>query len=323
MGVETMSRGQFEQVHERIWRVPSPYEGGGVTNVYIVRGAKTALVDTGVVGTPTHDVTPALAALGLSLSDVDLVANTHGHMDHLGGNAELKDVGAEIALHQADVPRAESNAFHAEQLRGMFQAIGMERFAAAREAVVLRLLGREVGVDRVLDDGDVLDLGADVRLTVVHTPGHTGGSVCYWWEAAGLLITGDSVQARRLNPGGVPIIEDPARYGASMERARDLGVNTLLMGHAFLGASGPLGPVARGERVAEVFHESLATHQALTRAFAEAVQAVPGGDGGEIARRAVAAAQAELGLENEAETGLPPGYIRTLPSYLRAARPRG
>ena len=82
-----MAGGQFEQVHERVWRVPSEFEGGTVTQVYIVRGAITALVDTGVFGTPTNDVAPALASLGLSLSDVDLVVNTHGHMDHLGGNS--------------------------------------------------------------------------------------------------------------------------------------------------------------------------------------------------------------------------------------------
>ena len=121
-----MSTGGFEQVHDRIYRVPSLFEGGTVTNVYVVRGAITAVVDTGVLGTPTNDVVPALATLGLSLSDVDLVVNTHGHMDHLGGNAELKDAGADIALHRADVPRAESNQFHADQLRDLYSVIGAD-----------------------------------------------------------------------------------------------------------------------------------------------------------------------------------------------------
>ena len=119
-----MAKHPFEQVHERVWRVPSEFEGGTVTNVYIVRGEVTALVDTGVFGTPTNDVTPALASLGLSLSDVDLVVNTHGHMDHLGGNSEVKDAGgAEIALHRNDLPLAESNEFHAQRLRELYPVI--------------------------------------------------------------------------------------------------------------------------------------------------------------------------------------------------------
>ena len=76
-----MVAGQFEQVHARIWRVPSDFKSSGVTtatNVYVVRGAITALVDTGVFGTPTNDVAPALTSLGLALGDVDLVVNTHG-----------------------------------------------------------------------------------------------------------------------------------------------------------------------------------------------------------------------------------------------------
>lgn len=315
-----MAGGQFEQVHERIWRVPSPYEGGGLTNVYVVRGAITALVDTGVVGTPTNDVAPALAALGLALGDVDLVVNTHGHMDHLGGNAELKDVGAEIALHHADRPLAESNEYHAQRLRELYPVIEADHLRPAREAMTLRLLGRAVGVDRLLDDGDVVDLGADVKLTVVHTPGHTVGSVCYYWEAAGVLLTGDSVQARGVHAGTLPIVEDPASYAASLERAREIRPSTLLMGHAFQGPSGPLGPVARGSRVADVFDESLRTHAVLSEAFARALRDAPTASGGALARRAVEIAGGDLALEIDPALGFPGGFFRTLPGYLTLAR---
>jgi glyoxylase-like metal-dependent hydrolase (beta-lactamase superfamily II) len=315
-----MAGDRFEQVHDRIWRVPSEFEGGTVTQVYIVRGAITALVDTGVFGTPTNDVAPVLASLGLSLGDVDLVVNTHGHMDHLGGNSEVKDAGAEIALHHADVPLAESNENHARRLRELFPVIDADHLRPAREAMTMRMLGRAVGVDRVLDDGDVVDLGADVRLTVVHTPGHTGGSVCYYWEAAGLLLTGDSIQARGVHRGSLPIVEDPASYAASLKRAREIRPSALLMGHGFHGPDGPLGPVARGGPVDDVFRESLLAHDVLSRAFAGAVKAAPAGSGGELARRALAAAGAELTLENDPATGFPAGYFRTLPGYLQLAR---
>jgi glyoxylase-like metal-dependent hydrolase (beta-lactamase superfamily II) len=315
-----MAQHPFEPVHDRIWRVPSPYEGGGITNVYIVRGAITALVDTGVFGTPTNDVAPALASLGLSLSDVDLVVNTHGHMDHLGGNSEVKDAGAEIALHQADLPLAESNEFHAQRLRELYPVIDADHLRPAREAMTMRLLGRAVGVDRVLDDGDVVDLGADVKLTVVHTPGHTVGSVCYHWEQEGILLTGDSIQARGVHARTVPIVEDPASYAESLKRARDIRPRTLMMGHGFAGPSGPLGPVARDGRVNDVFYESLRTHNVLSLAFASALYENSNGSGGDLARRAVEIATPDLDLAIDPALGFPGGFFRTLPGYLTIAR---
>jgi glyoxylase-like metal-dependent hydrolase (beta-lactamase superfamily II) len=321
---EMMAAGAFEQVHERIWRVPSDFGSSGVTtatNVYVVRGAITAIVDTGVFGTPTNDVAPALASLGLSLGDVDLVVNTHGHFDHLGGNAEVKDAGgAEIALHRADLPLAESNEHHARRLRELYPVIDADHLRPAREAMTMRLLGRAVGVDRVLDDGDVVDLGSDVHLTVVHTPGHTGGSVCYYWEAAGLLFTGDSIQARGVHAGALPIVEMPGYYADSLRRARDMRPSALLMGHGFQGPGGALGPVALGSAVADVFDESLRTHNVLSLAFATALAEAPDAPGGEVARRAIELAGTDLRFNIDPTFGFPWGFFYTLPGYLQAAR---
>ena len=157
--------------------------------------------------------------IGLSLGDVDWVLNTHGHMDHLGGNAEMKDAGADIAIHSADADRTRSNQGHVDRSAAGLTLLGLEHRLPAREAMLLRLLGREVGCDRVLEDGDVVDLGSEVKLTVVHTPGHTPGAVCYLWEAAGVLITGDSIQARGSRVGGMPVLERPELYQASLEKA--------------------------------------------------------------------------------------------------------
>ena len=44
----------FERVHDRIYRLAAPFEGGGLTNMYLVRGSKTAVIDTAVLGAPTE-----------------------------------------------------------------------------------------------------------------------------------------------------------------------------------------------------------------------------------------------------------------------------
>jgi hydroxyacylglutathione hydrolase len=308
----------FDRVHDRIYRLPVPFEGGGLTNMYLVRGSKTAVIDTAVLGGPTNHLAPALESIGLGLGEVDYVLNTHGHMDHLGGNSEMKDAGSEIAIHSADADRSRSNQGHLDRARMGLTMLGLEDRAPAREAMLLRLLGREVGCDRELEDGDVVDLGSDVTLTVVHTPGHTPGSVCYLWEAAGVLITGDSIQARGSRVGGMPVLEDPSTYPASLKKAESVGARSLFMGHAFRGPDGELGPVAAGDSVGAVFRESLAVHEAWSGAVRQALAELPDGTAGARALRAVELLREQYGL-GDADGGYPSSGTTTIPAYLRTA----
>jgi len=313
-----MTASSFERVHDRVYRLAAPFEGGGLTNMYLVRGSKTALIDTAVLGAPTQYLAPALETIGLGLGSVDYVLNTHGHMDHLGGNAELKDVGAEISIHSADAERTRSNQGHLDRARSGLTMLGLEERVPAREAMLLRLLGREVGCDCELDDGDEVDLGSDVKLRVVHTPGHTPGSVCYLWEAAGILITGDSIQARGSRVGGMPVLEDPSTYVASLKKAESVGATSLFMGHAFKGPDGDLGPVATGENVTAVFRESLAVHEAWTGAVKQALSELPNGSASDRALRAAASLRDRYGL-GDADSGYPSSGTTTIPAYLRVA----
>lgn len=313
-----MTASSFERVHDRVYRLAAPFEGGGLTNMYLVRGSKTALIDTAVLGAPTSFLAPALESIGLGLGSVDYVLNTHGHMDHLGGNAEMKDAGAEISIHSADAERSRSNQGHLDRARAGLTLLGLEDRAPAREAMLLRLLGREVGCDRELEDGDEVDLGSDVKLTVVHTPGHTPGSVCYLWEAAGILITGDSIQARGSRVGGMPVLEQPSTYAASLKKAESVGASALFMGHAFKGPDGDLGPVATGGKVAAVFRESLAVHEAWTGAVRQAISELPSGSAGERALRAAELLRDQYGL-GDADSGYPSSGTTTIPAYIRTA----
>ncbi len=91
---------------------------------------------------------------------VELILNTHGHSDHVGGDLRLGQLlGVGCALHGADV-----DAF--------------------------RLQGRLPTPVRRLTDGDEIRFG-EQRLSVLHTPGHTPGGVCY--RGPGLVFTGDTL----------------------------------------------------------------------------------------------------------------------------------
>src|ERR671931_2896845 len=90
-------------VSDRVHRIQAPYDGNAV-HLYLIRGAKLALIDSGAGDSPSAAVEPALKELGLDWSDLDYLLNTHGHADHAGGNGELKVAApnVDIAIHGAD-----------------------------------------------------------------------------------------------------------------------------------------------------------------------------------------------------------------------------
>src|SRR5262249_55075008 len=101
------------QVNERVYRIQAPYAGNAV-HLYLVRGEKLALIDSGASNSPENAVGPALRELGLAWSDLDYLLNTHGHKDHAGGNGELKELApqVQINLHRDDAYLAGGHQAH-------------------------------------------------------------------------------------------------------------------------------------------------------------------------------------------------------------------
>jgi glyoxylase-like metal-dependent hydrolase (beta-lactamase superfamily II) len=111
--------------------------------------------------------------------------NTHGHWDHIADDTEIvRLTSAKVAIHQKDVPLLENP-----------------------KSVLYDLPFRIEGVkpDIVLNDGDVIEVG-NLRLTVIHTPGHTLGSICLYEENEKVLFSGDTLFAGTIGrtdlPGG-------------------------------------------------------------------------------------------------------------------------
>lgn len=200
------------RLHRRIVQIGADWGQGGHTKLYLVEGERKALIDTGMLTTPQADITPYLAYFGHRPEEVDLILNTHGHNDHTGGNLEMQRVsatGAPIWLHRADTYMVEDpghlfDIYHVPIYRLMERE---EELAAARERFVARIPTQTVA--RTLVEGDTIDLGAGVELRVVELPGHTLGSIGYYWEREGILLGGDCAVGPGSRPGLLPIINHP------------------------------------------------------------------------------------------------------------------
>lgn len=167
------------------------------------------LIDTGVAGSELQ-ILDHLRNAGRDARELRTTILTHAHPDHIGAARAVREAtGCTVAAHAADRPWIEDTV---RQER--------ERPVPGFSSLV----GGPVPVGRVLADNDVIALGSRGSLTVIHTPGHSRGSISLLLRPDMVVFTGDAVPV----PGGMPIYDDPLLSIQSLERLRHLeGVRTV------------------------------------------------------------------------------------------------
>lgn len=201
------------------WRVP-PYDNG---TYIVVDDRGDALVIDPSMG--EKQIIAAVREDGLRLVEI---LNTHGHPDHIYGNAAVKDATrARLAIHRLDAYR-----------------LGPERPPTTFEIP-------PCDADDLFEEGP-LTYVADLEVTALHTPGHTEGSTCFHLARENLLFSGDVLfrgSAGRWDlPGG-----DREQMERSLERVMALPPNTKVYpGHGSATTIGAELPTLRQMRAAGV-----------------------------------------------------------------------
>lgn len=313
---------QIEQIRQAVYKIPVRFNTTGVAFVYLLRGDQVALVDSGVADTPLSVLRGALAEIGLALSDVSVVLSTHAHLDHIGGNMQLRQASsAKIHVHAADLPMAQSVEAEVEFHTAPLRTLEFPSEAVADRAAHVRdNAGEAAGADVVLSDGDVIDLGAGLRLRVIHCPGHTPGQVAYWWEKEGLLLTGDAIQGWGSRPGGYPLYHDAPSYRRSQEALLRLGPQTLCLGHAYLGGTLINHPVRQGSEAAAFVRASLGTADTIHHAVLAAIEQHPHGSARTVALAALDELLHDIPQVRLRRTGMPALAGPTLLAHIESAR---
>ncbi len=158
------------------------------------RGGAT-LVDTGIPGS-LEQIDEKVRSLGLRMTDIRRVLITHQDVDHIGSASAVAGIsGAEVYAHEADVPyiQGEKRLLKMDVSRFEERIKLLPREQQERVRAVLASPPR-VHVDHVLKGGEELPIHGGV--TVIPTPGHTPGHVCYFVKSCGALIAGDAMVVR-------------------------------------------------------------------------------------------------------------------------------
>jgi glyoxylase-like metal-dependent hydrolase (beta-lactamase superfamily II) len=166
---------------------------------YIIEEDRIQLIDTGVAGAE-KSIYSCLESLGAAPEDLKTVILTHSHPDHIGAALNIKRrSNVDIYAHDAE--------------RGWIEDVDLQKKQRPVPGFD-SLVSGSVDIDRAIDDGDFISCGKDAGLVVMHTPGHSPGSISLRSEDNRVLFCGDAIP----QPGDLPIYEDVLALAQSLKR---------------------------------------------------------------------------------------------------------
>ncbi|MCX8189742.1 MAG: MBL fold metallo-hydrolase [Candidatus Diapherotrites archaeon] len=197
----------IESITKNIFAFYSPNLG---SNVYILCGKEIVLIDTSI-NTNEKQLKEGLSELHISPEDVSILLFTHAHADHIGCANLFRN--SQKFMHEKDAEAIELGDLH---------------------YTLANITGQEIifNIDKHLSGNENINI-EPFSLKIIHTPGHTKGSVCYYEQKQKLLFSGDTLFAGNCGrtdlPGG-----DEKKLLNSISMLKNIDFKLLLPGHGVI-----------------------------------------------------------------------------------------
>lgn len=213
-----------EKLHAFVWRST----GANNCNTYLIDGPTRILIDPGHVNAFGH-VRSGLDELALKIEDIGLVICTHSHPDHIEAAQLFKQASAQLA-------------FHEEEWKTV-QAMGKRLTPSRRRDL------DAIAPDFFLKEGDLSVAG--LELGIIHTPGHSPGSISICWPEQKALFTGDVIFKDGIGRTDLPM-GNGEQLKESIQKLSSVEAEFLLPGHGDI-VTGADDVKRNSERVEQVW----------------------------------------------------------------------
>jgi glyoxylase-like metal-dependent hydrolase (beta-lactamase superfamily II) len=170
-------------------------------NSIIIFGGKITLIDTGIKGC-VQSIFNYIRENGRDISDIETVLLSHSHPDHIGSAAEIKNkTGCRVLAHENE--------------KSWIENIEMQN----RERPVpgfFELVDQSVKIDALLEHGREIKADKNITMKIIHSPGHSRGSVNVLFREDRILFTADSIPIKN----DIPNYDDFNDLVISLKRIR-------------------------------------------------------------------------------------------------------
>jgi glyoxylase-like metal-dependent hydrolase (beta-lactamase superfamily II) len=180
---------------------------GGSSNTYLID--EELIIDPGLEEF-AGKLALSIKARGMDIKKIKFIIDTHGHYDHMSANSFFKNLtGAKICAYRFDREKIEAG-------KGSAYEFFSERLVLSK-------------VDRILEDGEIIPT-RNCRFKVIHTPGHTSGSICLYDKEKKILISGDTIFKDGFGRTDLETGSEE-EMKKSLEKLSKLDVKLILPGH--------------------------------------------------------------------------------------------
>ena len=214
-----------KQISEKIHLFDLDFTDQIRNHLYLIVDQDEAVLIDAHIGQAAEKVIEKIEEI-IELNDLKTILLTHGHYDHIGACPLLEEkTNASIAAHIADAQFVEEPW---TQFVTLYQDFNIS--AQAYQDFITMVGGRGVKITEALHDGDNIKVGS-LNLEVIHTPGHTPGSICLYEPETKIMFSGDVLIPSQFLPITLGVFLDAAKQIQSMKRLSELNIRVLCPGH--------------------------------------------------------------------------------------------